>query len=69
MNQTYWSLQLGRKLSTNELCRLQGITNVDRLAFSVLIERQMNGRIGDAFTLTIYKMVLVAGLEACGLTQ
>ena len=67
MNKTYWSLQHGRPLTTTELARLQGVMRTDRLNFSVISERQMNARIGNAYTLTVYKAVLLAGLQACGL--
>ena len=68
-NTSIWSLQHGRPLSTAELARLQGIPGpiLARLDYSTMSVRQMNERIGNAFTLTVYKNVLIAGLRACRL--
>ena len=68
-NTSIWSLQHGRPLSTTELAKLQRISGpiLARLDYSTMTERQMNERIGNAFTLTVYKNILIAGLRACSL--
>ena len=65
-NKSLWSLQHARPLSNSELARLQGISGstLARLDYSCMSDRQFAERLGNAFTLTDYKDVLLAGLRA-----
>lgn len=58
-----WSLQHGRFLTISELLRIQGF-KPERVRTKVLSPRQMGARIGNAFTLPVYKKVLRRAINA-----
>lgn len=58
----FWSLQHGRPLSSNELLRLQGFDPAS--VWVNVTDNQLGALVGNAFTLTVFKQVLVAALNA-----
>ena len=61
-----WLSWLQRKMSTAEICRLQGV-NPDRLPADLISERQMRQLAGNSIPVPLLARVMTAALQAAGL--
>ena len=61
-SQAFYSLQHARRLSVNEMCRLQGLDSRDMNIN--LTRRQMGHLLGNGFTCTVLARVLVSAIQA-----
>ena len=61
-SRAYWSLQHARRLSVQELLRMQGFPATTPVAY--VTTNQMGGLIGNAFTLPLYVRVHNAAVKA-----
>ena len=63
MQLAFWSLQHGRRLSLQELMKLQGV-NPHRVNLQGLSKNQFGAMLGNAFTVPVMKALLEAAIKA-----